>query len=127
LGLALDEGRSPLPDGMFFEPEQAHAYFFTVGEGATRIEMLVPVPGSVSGTARFLERRGPGLHHLAFTCEDLDAEAERLAAQGLVEVRLPRTADGRRTASFFHPGSVGGILTELVTPGMVQGALRDRR
>lgn len=125
LGLTPDEGRSPLPDGVFFEPEQAHAFFFTVGGGETRIEMLVPVPGSVSGTARFLERRGPGLHHLGFLCEDLDAESERLAGQGLVEIELPRTADGRRTAAFFHPATAGGILTELVTPRLIQEAFHD--
>ena len=115
LGLELDDARSPLPDGVFFAPEQSHAYFFTAGQGDTRVEMLVPASGATSGTARFLERRGPGLHHLAFACEDLDAEADRLVAAGLVEVQLPRTADGRRTASFFSPASVGGILTELVT------------
>ncbi|MCP3975753.1 MAG: hypothetical protein GY720_14810 [bacterium] len=115
MGLAIDEARSPLPGGLYFAPEHAHAYFFTVGEGETRVEMLVPAPGSESGTARFLTRNGPGLHHLAFACEDLDAEAERLATAGLVEIELPRTADGRRTASFFHPNHAGGILTELVT------------
>jgi methylmalonyl-CoA/ethylmalonyl-CoA epimerase len=124
LGLELDDHRSPLPGGAFFEPEQAHAYFFTVGDGATRIEMLVPIPGSTSGTARFLERRGPGLHHLGSLCEDLDAEADRLATQGMVEIQLPRTADGRRTAAFFHPSSSGGILTELVTTELIEGARR---
>ena len=115
MGLVIDEGRSPLPGGVYFAPEHAHAYFFAAGDGDTRVEMLVPTPGSESGTARFLTRNGPGLHHLAFACEDLDVEAERLAAAGLVEIALPRTEDGRRTASFFHPSNAGGILTELVT------------
>lgn len=119
MGLAIDEARSPLPGGVYFAPEQARAYFFVVGDGETRVEMLVPTPGSESGTARFLVRNGPGLHHLAFACEDLDAETERLAAAGLVEIALPRTADGRRTAAFFHPNQAGGILTELVTTDFV--------
>jgi hypothetical protein len=46
-------------------------------------------------------------------------EAERLRANGLAEIDLPRTADGRRTVAFVHPKSTGGVLTELVP-------LRDR-
>lgn len=114
LELVLDEDRSPLPEGVYFAPEQINAYFFKVGGGATQIEVLVPAAGATGGTARFLARNGPGLHHLCFACPDIDVEAERLRARGLTEIQLPRTADGRRTAAFFHPESTGGLLTELV-------------
>jgi methylmalonyl-CoA/ethylmalonyl-CoA epimerase len=114
LGLALDESRSPLPDGAYFAPEQISAYFFKVGGGETQLEVLIPSKGTNSGTARFLARNGPGLHHLCYACQDIDTEAERLVARGLTEIELPRTVDGRRTAAFFHPAALGGVLTELV-------------
>ena len=114
LGLELDQTRSQWPTGSYFAPEQTYNYFFQVGDGETQVEVLVPEPGATSGAARFLERRGPGLHHLCYACIDVHAEAERLIANGLQEIDLPRRVDGRRTVAFFHPRSTGGILTELI-------------
>jgi len=114
LGLELDEPRSQWPTGSYFAPEQTFNYFFQVGGGETQVEVLVPEAGATSGTARFLTQRGPGLHHVCFACQDVHAEAERLVANGLHEVDLPRQPDGRRTVAFFHPRSTGGVLTELV-------------
>jgi methylmalonyl-CoA/ethylmalonyl-CoA epimerase len=114
LGLELDQPRSNWPTGAYFPPEQTYNYFFQVGEGETQVEVLVPEPGATSGAARFLERRGPGLHHLCYGCADVHAEAERLLANGLQEIDLPRGSSGRRTVAFFHPRSTAGILTELV-------------
>ncbi len=122
LGLELDEPRSQWPTGSYFAPEQTFNYFFQVGGGETQVEVLVPDAGATSGTARFLTQRGPGLHHICFACEDVHAEAERLAANGLHEIDLPRQPDGRRTVAFFHPRSTGGVLTELVP---VRGELLD--
>jgi catechol 2,3-dioxygenase-like lactoylglutathione lyase family enzyme len=76
LGLELDQPRSQWPAGAYFAPEQTYNYFFQVGEGETQVEVLVPEPGATSGAARFLERRGPGLHHLCYACVDVHAEAE---------------------------------------------------
>jgi methylmalonyl-CoA/ethylmalonyl-CoA epimerase len=114
LGLELDGPRSQWPTGTYFPPEQTYNFFFQVGAGETQVEVLIPDDGATSGTARLLARRGPGLHHICFACEDVHAEAERLVANGLQEVDLPRQADGRRNVAFFHPRSTGGILTELV-------------
>ena len=114
LGLTLDKERSRWPEGSYFAPEQTHNFFFTVGEGETQVEVLVPTADATSGTARYLEQYGPRLHHLCYACRDVTEEAERLLASGLTEIELPRTADGRRTVAFFHPKSAGGILTELV-------------
>jgi methylmalonyl-CoA/ethylmalonyl-CoA epimerase len=114
LGLRVDEVRSEWPTGSYFEPEQTFNFFFDVGQGETQVEVLVPAPGATSGTARYLAKRGPGLHHLCYACIDVDEEAKRLLANGLEEIALPRTADGRRTVAFFHPRSTGGVLTELV-------------
>ena len=114
LGLKVDEPRSKWPDGSYFPPEQTYNYFFNVGEGETQVEVLIPAEGATSGAAKFLVKRGPGLHHLCYAALDVAAEAERLFAAGLEQIELPRTADGRQTAAFFHPRSTGGILTEIV-------------
>ena len=114
LGLVINEPRSKWPTGSYFAPEQTFHYFFKVGDGETEVEVLIPAPGATSGVARYLAKRGPGLHHLCYACEDVNDEAERLLANGLQEIALPRADDGRRTVAFFRPQSVGGILTELV-------------
>jgi methylmalonyl-CoA/ethylmalonyl-CoA epimerase len=114
LGLDLDEARSNWPDGSYFPPEQTYNFFFAVGEGQTQVEVLIPEEGATSGAARFLAKRGPGLHHICYACEDVHGEAERLVGRGLDEIAIPRAPDGRRTVAFFHPRSTGGVLTELV-------------
>jgi methylmalonyl-CoA/ethylmalonyl-CoA epimerase len=114
LGLELDQPRSQWPTGSYFPPEQTYNYFFQVGDGETQVEILVPEEGATSGTARFIRQRGPGLHHICFACADVHEEAERLVANGLAEIDLPRGTDGRRTVAFFHPRGTGGVLTELV-------------
>ncbi len=114
LGLVVDEKRAPLPDGVYFAPEQTHNYFLKVGLGNTRVEILIPT-GTTSGTAKFLERNGPGLHHIGYACEDVGAEAERLEGKGLRRIDIGPPEPGRKlAAAFFHPKSVNGVLTELV-------------
>ncbi|MEJ2184761.1 MAG: methylmalonyl-CoA epimerase [Gemmatimonadota bacterium] len=82
--------------------------------GAVALELIEPL-SSGSGVARFLERRGPGLHHVAFRTADLDAELERLRQAGvrLIDERPRAGARGHRVA-FLHPSSFGGVLVELV-------------
>jgi len=114
LGLVPDEVRSPLPDGVYFAPERTNNYFIRVGLGKTRVEVLIPADDS-SGTARFLARNGPGLHHIGYGCESVATEAGRLEQAGLRRIDLGPVRDpSRLTAAFFHPKSVNGILTELV-------------
>ena len=64
--------------------------------------------------ARFVERRGPGIHHICFAVEDLDGTLERCRAAGLRLIdAAPRVgAEGKRIA-FLHPSATGGILIEL--------------
>lgn len=78
------------------------------------VELLEPLaPDTTVG--RFLERRGPGLHHIAFRVEELVAELGRLEAQGVRLVdRKPRTGARGHRVAFLHPSSTGGILVELV-------------
>lgn len=114
LGLKVDEDRSKWPTGSFFAPEQTYNFFFQVGDGETQVEVLIPEEGATSGTARYLAKHGPGLHHMCFAARDVAEEAARLEAAGMRQIELPRTRDGRQTAAFFHPTSVSGVLTEIV-------------
>ena len=86
--------------------------FFQAGEA--KVELLVPTSED-SAIARHLERRGPGLHHIAFHVEDLEAELSRLEELGYRIVTGPKEgADGKRIA-FLHPGDTAKVLVELCT------------
>ena len=114
LGLELDEKRSPLPDGVYFAPERTNNYFLKVGLGNTRVEVLIPAD-TTSGTAKFLARNGPGLHHIGYACADVAVEAARLEEAGLRRIDIgPSANPNRLAAAFFHLKSVNGVLTELV-------------
>ncbi|NJD18774.1 MAG: methylmalonyl-CoA epimerase, partial [Gemmatimonadetes bacterium] len=78
------------------------------------VELLEPL-GPDTTVGRFLSRRGPGLHHVAYRSHDLAAELARLAGQG-IELIAARPRPGARghLVAFLHPRSTGGILVELV-------------
>jgi methylmalonyl-CoA epimerase len=81
---------------------------------AGRIELLQPT-GADSPVARFLERRGEGLHHVALRVPDLGAAVARLRAAGARLVReQPQIGAGGHRYVFVHPASAGGVLLELV-------------
>jgi len=81
--------------------------------GDSRIELLEPSAPD-SPLARFLEKRGPGLHHVALRVPDLNAAVERLAAAGARLLNAPRPGAGGHTYVFVHPASAGGVLLELI-------------
>ncbi len=84
--------------------------------GATHVELLRPLAPE-SAVGRFLERRGPGLHHVAYRVEDIDAELARLAADGVELIdREARTGIRDSRVAFLHPRATGGVLSELVEP-----------
>lgn len=82
--------------------------------GDSRIELL-EASGAESPIAKFLARRGPGLHHIAIRVADLEASMERLQASGrrLVTDEIRIGAEGYRYV-FVHPSSAGGVLLELI-------------
>ena len=87
--------------------------------GESHVELLAPLsPDTPVG--RFLEKRGPGLHHVAYRVEDVAAALDELRAAGL---RLiddePRTGIRGSRVAFLHPSASGGVLTELVQPAAV--------
>lgn len=85
--------------------------------GDSRVELLGSL-GPDTPVGKFLDRRGPGLHHVAFEVDDVAAELERLAAAGaeLIDEAPRRGILGTKVA-FIHPHATGGVLAELVTNG----------
>ncbi len=80
--------------------------------GDARLELIQP-RDKASGVARYLAKRGAGLHHICLEVQDLDAKLGELAAQGIELINeAPREREGRRYA-FVHPASTGGVLLEL--------------
>ena len=81
--------------------------------GESRIELLEPSSPD-STIARYLEKRGPGLHHVALRVPDLNAAVERLRASGARLLNEPRQGAGGHFYVFVHPASTGGVLLELI-------------
>jgi methylmalonyl-CoA/ethylmalonyl-CoA epimerase len=90
------------------------AVLLEIGDG--HVELLTPaVPDSSVG--RFLDRRGPGMHHVAYQTDDIDSALESVRASGLQLIdERPRTGILRSRVAFVDPKSTGGVLTELVEP-----------
>ncbi len=84
--------------------------------GGSHVELLTPIRPD-SAVAKFLERSGPGLHHVAYRTGDIDGALERLRAAGLRLIdEQPRTGIRDSRVAFVHPKSTGGVLTEIVQP-----------
>ena len=94
--------------------EGQHVDVTFVGAGETRIELLQPTSPE-STVQRFLDRQGPGLHHIAYRVPDLDAMLQLLRAAGIRLIdEKGRPGAGGHNVAFLHPKSTGGILIELV-------------
>lgn len=95
------------------ESQRTEAVLFPVGE--SNVELIAPRGNE--GLERFLERRGPGLHHIAIEVDDLDGRLIELQQAG---VRLidesPRVGARGHRVAFVHPKATGGVLIELVEP-----------
>lgn len=93
------------------EAEAVDIAFLPIGEG--EIELIAPFTED-SGVAKYLAKRGPGLHHVCLEVDDIDAALAQIAAAGAELINeTPRTRpDGTRYA-FVHPKSTGGVLLEL--------------
>ena len=109
MGFPVSDWKGAGEKGVYFAPERTLNYFLQVGEGETVIEIIVPQDGT-SGAARFLAKRGPGLHHIGYSVDSVEDEATRLSSEGLHRVDLGPGA----SAAFFYPRDVHGVLTELV-------------
>ena len=81
--------------------------------GQSRIELLKPTTDD-SGIAKYLAKKGAGMHHICFGVEDIEAALRRIAAQGVELINeTPRTREDGTRYAFVHPKSTGGVLVEL--------------
>jgi methylmalonyl-CoA/ethylmalonyl-CoA epimerase len=87
-----------------------------LGVGDSHVELLLPL-GEETAVGRFIAKRGPGLHHTAYRCADVDEALEQCRARGLRLIdQQPRRGIRDSRVAFLHPSSTGGVLTELVEP-----------
>jgi methylmalonyl-CoA/ethylmalonyl-CoA epimerase len=96
------------------EQQGVEAVLLEVGDG--HVELLSPL-GPETAVGKFLEKRGPGLHHVAYRTDDIDAalRSVREAGLGLIDEE-PRTGIRGSRVAFLHPKATGGVLTEIVEP-----------
>ena len=85
--------------------------------GASFIQLLGALGGDTP-VGRFLQRRGPGVHHVGYRVEDVAGALERLRGQGLRLIdEVPRPGSRGTSIAFVHPSGMGGVLVELVQEG----------
>jgi methylmalonyl-CoA/ethylmalonyl-CoA epimerase len=94
------------------EDQGVEAALFDVGD--SHVELIAPL-GPDSGVAKFLLKRGTGLHHVAYRVDDIEGTLATLAAAGvrLIDTQ-PRVGIRGSRVAFLHPSASGGVLTELV-------------
>ena len=97
------------------ESERVKVAMLPLGDSScgSRIELLEATDAD-SAIAKFISKRGPGLHHVALRVDDLGATIERLKSEGARLLSEPRTGAGGHIYVFVHPASTNGILLELV-------------
>jgi LAO/AO transport system kinase len=93
------------------EHEKVRLAMLPVGD--SRIELLEALTGD-SAIAKFIEKRGPGLHHVALRVPDLNAVIARCDSAGIRLLGAPQTGAGGHTYVFVHPADTGGVLWELI-------------
>jgi methylmalonyl-CoA/ethylmalonyl-CoA epimerase len=93
------------------ESENVITSFFKTGEN--KIELL-QATNADSAIAKFIEKKGEGIHHVAFDVEDIYAEIERLKGEGFVFINeTPKDGADNKLIAFIHPKSTNGMLVEL--------------
>ncbi|HYH61193.1 MAG TPA: methylmalonyl-CoA epimerase [Solirubrobacterales bacterium] len=114
--LALYEGSMEMPLAYRETVEEQGVEAVLLDVGDCHVELLSPL-GPDTPVGKFLEKKGPGLHHVAYRVEDIDSTLRRLADAGLDLIDTePRTGIRSSRVAFLHPRSTGGVLTEIVEP-----------
>jgi methylmalonyl-CoA/ethylmalonyl-CoA epimerase len=104
--------RMPVEHREILEDQGAEVVLLGVGE--SHVELLRPLAADTA-VGRFLDRNGPGLHHLAYGTNDIESALDAARAAGLRLIdEAPRTGIRNSRVAFLHPESTGGVLTELV-------------
>lgn len=116
----LEQALTPYVEGLglhvahqeVVEAQKVRVAMLPVGE--TNIELLEPTSDD-SPVAKFMERRGPGIHHIALAVDDIEASLARMGSAGVRMIDTePRLGAGGTKVAFVHPKSMGGVLVELV-------------
>ncbi|TET40258.1 MAG: methylmalonyl-CoA epimerase [Dehalococcoidia bacterium] len=102
-GAKLDKSKTVSEQGV-------KAAILSLADGA-KLELLEPLPDS--NMARMLEKRGEGLHHIAFEVDDVDQELTRLSEKGVELIDKKSRPGVEGMVAFIHPKSIRGVLTEL--------------
>src|SRR5437763_9099256 len=114
LALYRDALGMPLVHRETVAEQGVEAALLDVGDG--HVELLQPL-GPETPVGKYLARRGPGLHHVAYRVDDIDAALPALAAAGIRLIdEQPRIGIRGSRVAFLHPASTGGVLTEIVQP-----------
>jgi methylmalonyl-CoA epimerase len=114
LALYRDSLGMPLVHRETVASQGVDAALLDVGDG--HVELLAPL-GPDTPVGKFLSKRGPGLHHVAYRVDDIAATLNALAAAGLRLIdEEPRVGIRGSLVAFLHPASTGGVLTEIVQP-----------
>jgi methylmalonyl-CoA/ethylmalonyl-CoA epimerase len=114
--LALYEGTlgMPVAHRETVESQGVEAVLLDVGDG--HVELLRPL-GPETPVGKYLDKRGPGLHHVAYAVGDIDDVLGRLKEAGVEMIDTePRQGIRDSRVAFVHPRSTGGVLTEIVEP-----------
>jgi len=114
--LGFYEGQLGMPVALRETVPHEKVHVAMLPAGGPRIELLEPTDAD-SVIARFLAKRGEGLHHVALRVPDLSAAVERLRAAGARLLNEPQTGAGGHRYVFVHPASTGGVLLELIEEG----------
>ena len=115
LGFEFDHSRIVDPAGYDMAMENAMIHFIRVGQGDTMIELLLP-RDKVTGMGKWLDKRGPSVHHVAYLVDDVGEHAAELRGKGLEQIDMGPDL----SAAFFYPRTTMGILTELVDARTMQ-------
>jgi methylmalonyl-CoA/ethylmalonyl-CoA epimerase len=114
LALYRDTLAMPLVHRETVTEQGVDAALLDVGDG--HIELLQPL-GPETAVGKFLQKRGPGLHHVAYRVDNVEETLKALAGAGVALIDSePRTGIRGSRVAFLHPKSTGGVLTEIVEP-----------
>lgn len=95
----------------YIKTQEVRVAFLPIGD--SEIELLEPT-GEKSAVTRFIEKRGEGIHHIAFRVSNIEEEIERLKSLGIQFIdETPSYGAGGASIAFIHPKSTGGVLVEL--------------
>ena len=99
---------------------KTEAMLLPLGDGETSVELISPRGND--GLAKFLDKRGPGLHHIALEVEGIEAAIATLKGLGIPMIdETPRKGARGHRVAFLHPKATGGVLVELVEPEQGKG------